>query len=74
MFIFVGQKWKTSIIRKKLFSPDYRGFPDSADTNRHWISILQVKKTIVSLQSGKFPLSRKFRVDISECHAITVTK
>ena len=29
----------------------------------------------VSLQTsnfGKFPLSQKFRVDISECHAITI--
>ena len=25
-------------------------------------------------QSGKFSLSRKFRVDNSECYAITVTK
>ena len=47
-----------------------------ADESGYRIWILQVKKKLLAVphQSGKFPLSGKFRVDNSVCHAITVTK
>ena len=50
----------------------FQTLPTEID-NGHLISILQVKKSQI-LQSVKFPLSRKFTVDNSEYHAITVTK
>ena len=48
---------------------------DLADGISHLISILLVKKSYKYLfKSGKLKLSRKFRVDISECHEIIVPK
>ena len=51
--------------------PDYRGFrcrltKIDAGLRFYWSNNLW----IISHQSVKFPLSRKFRVDNSECHAI----
>ena len=74
MFIFVGRNWKTSIIQKNIIFPDYRAFPDSADRNGHWISVLQVENPKEHLF---YPFNSHFHkktVDNSECHAITATK
>ena len=69
MFIFVGRPENLDNPEEGDFMHN-RGFPDSANGNGHWISILQVKKNY----PVKFPLPRKFNVDTLEFQAITVTK
>ena len=62
--------------KKKRNFPDsaYREFQVPADKYGHRVWIQKVRKPGLVYQSGKLPLSRKFRVDNSECHAIAVTK
>ena len=74
MFIFVGRNWKTSIIQKNIIFPGYRAFPDSADRNGHWISVLQVENPKEHLFNPFNSHYHKKTVDNSECHAITATK
>ena len=40
---FFGRYWKTLTIRKKIFFPDYRGFPMSEEKNKLQNRILHVK-------------------------------
>ena len=73
--IFIGSNWKASIIQKKLNFQIIGGFQwrlTKIDTG-FWFC--RSKKTWkVYHQCLKFPLSRKFKVDNSECHAITITE
>ena len=74
MSIFVGRNRKPTIIGKNNFS---RLLRVSGAFRRKWSSDLdftgKTNPEPVFYQSGKFPLSQKFREDNSECHEVTVT-
>ena len=69
---FFGPHWKSLIIRKTIFFPDYVGFLVSYEKNGLQNLILHAKKKNLSKfrQFGKIPLSRRITVANSEYNEV----
>ena len=73
---FQGQNRNPSIIQKKFrIICGFQCRPTKTDTwfGFYWSRLKKIVVVVVVYhQSGKFPLSQKFRVNNSKCHSITV--